>query len=200
MPARATRAIPPARLPSARLSLRSAAYADAKDLERLLEDPEVTRFLPPARRNEPGREFVRRVRQRAREGSGVTFVVRTRGGGQFLGFVAVFGIQRDVGRCEIGYAMSRAEWGRGYATEAVGAVVDWTFASLRLRRIDAQVVGGNAASAAVLRRLGFRGEGTRREAVLDRGAFVDLLEFGLLASDRPDPAPGARSRAGRRGG
>jgi len=79
-------------------------------------------------------------------------------------------------------------------------VVDWTFVSLRLRRIDAQVVGGNAASAAVLRRLGFRGEGTRREAVLDRGTFVDLLEFGLLASDRPDPAPGARSRAGRRGG
>ncbi len=57
---------------------------------------------------------------------------------------------------EIGYVLLPAYQGRGYATEAVGAIARFGFAALELRQITAVTDLANAASAAVLRRAGSR--------------------------------------------
>ncbi len=54
------------------------------------------------------------------------------------------------------WALAPAHRGRGYATEAARALVDHGFARLRLARIVATTTFDNAASAAVMRRLGMR--------------------------------------------
>ena len=55
---------------------------------------------------------------------------------------------------ELGYTLARAAWGRGYATEAAGAVLRWAFAGLRLHRMVAVADPANAASLRVLEKLG----------------------------------------------
>lgn len=65
-------------------------------------------------------------------------------------------------RLELGYWFARSSWGRGYATEAVGAVVAAHFADPAAPAITAHVHDGNIRSESVLRRIGFQAIGPRR--------------------------------------
>ncbi len=83
----------------------------------------------------------------------------------------------------VGYAFCPAVHGQGYATEAVGALVDHGFRKRRAERISACVFVGNTASRRVVEKLGFRLEGTARRAVHKRGRWLDEW---ILAITRPD--------------
>ena len=73
---------------------------------------------------------------------------------------------------ELGYALGRAYWGRGYAREACVAVVRYAFAVLGLRRLVNSVRRANEASIALMRRLGFRIE----DNLADPDAVVGILD------------------------
>ena len=59
----------------------------------------------------------------------------------------------DLG-LEIFYSLAPASWGKGYATEAAGAVLDHALGPLGLPEVLAEVDEGNTASIAVIERLG----------------------------------------------
>jgi [ribosomal protein S5]-alanine N-acetyltransferase len=86
-------------------------------------------------------------------------------------------------RAEIGFALNPEHWHHGYATEAVGRVLQYAFNTLKLHRIEADSDPRNAASIAVLQRLGFVAEGRMRERWLTHGAPQDSAIFGLLARE-----------------
>ena len=94
-----------------------------------------------------------------------------------------FEIGQDVHRrsAEIGYWLGRAVWGRGIATEALGAVTEWAFAHHDLCRIEAHVFGGNAASLRVLEKAGYACEARHRLAVTKDGATTDLVVYAVLS-------------------
>jgi RimJ/RimL family protein N-acetyltransferase len=94
-----------------------------------------------------------------------------------LGFHAFSVIEKSTGRWigrvgplhpdgwpgdEIGWTLARGAWGRGYATEAATAAIDWTFANLGWVRIIHCIAPDNAASQAVARRLGSTLQGPGR--------------------------------------
>ncbi|MCP3734587.1 GNAT family N-acetyltransferase [Sphingomonas sp. RP10(2022)] len=60
---------------------------------------------------------------------------------------------------ELGYWLTPAAWGRGYATEAGRAVIDMARHALPIARLGAWHFADNPASGAVLRKLGFRPTG-----------------------------------------
>jgi len=86
-------------------------------------------------------------------------------------------------QAEVGYSLLSQHIGKGYGTEAVGALSDWLLAESRFHKLKAQVVEGNWASRRVLEKNGFRLEGTLRENYLLRGQWVNDWLFGKLASD-----------------
>jgi [ribosomal protein S5]-alanine N-acetyltransferase len=146
----------------------------------MFHDPIVNRYLPPARRAETGEQYLARARKNLRTGTGYRFVARERTSRQFVAAVSLFDVHPEDRSAELGYALPRARWGQGYATEAVTAVLEWGFAVLGLHRVGAWVVEPNRASIAVLRRTGFRFEGRSREGAARKGGYHDLLHFGLL--------------------
>jgi RimJ/RimL family protein N-acetyltransferase len=81
---------------------------------------------------------------------------------------------------EIGYEIDPAHWGRGYATEAAGAMVRLGFEKLDLHRIRAWTVADNAASRRVLEKVGLRLEGRLRENRCFKGRWWDTALYGLL--------------------
>ena len=101
--------------------------------------------------------------------------------------VGGIGIERlaDVARftVELGYWLDPREWGRGYASEAVAAFVEWVFATFPCERIQAWVFVPNAGSQRVLEKCGFRLEGTSRRSVHKDGRFLDSHLYGRLRSD-----------------
>ena len=97
------------------------------------------------------------------------------------------GIERmsDVTRftAELGYWLGAAFWGQGYASEAVGAFVDWAFATFPLERLQAYVFAPNASSRRVLEKCGFQLEGVSRRSVFKDGRFLDSLLFARLRDE-----------------
>ena len=75
-----------------------------------------------------------------------------------IGSINFKGLPR-AGEVEIGYELARAQWNRGYGTEAVAALCERAFAR-GVIRVCAGVDEGNLASARVLRKNGFERDGT----------------------------------------
>jgi [ribosomal protein S5]-alanine N-acetyltransferase len=84
---------------------------------------------------------------------------------------------------EIGYELAPDQWGKGYATEAVGEILRFGFEELGLHRIAAWTVADNAASARVLEKAGFSLEGRLRDRESFKGQYWDVLVFGILAEE-----------------
>ena len=84
---------------------------------------------------------------------------------------------------EIGYAFAVQYHGKGYATEAIGAMVDEAFRERKAERICANVFVGNHASRRVVEKLGFVYEGTQRRCVYKRGTWLDQWTLAII---RPD--------------
>ena len=80
---------------------------------------------------------------------------------------------------EIGYWLTPAAWGRGYATEAARAVVEIARHGLGLKRLLGRHMLDNPASGAVLRKLGFSPTGRGRLPCLARGEDVDCTTLEL---------------------
>lgn len=102
--------------------------------------------------------------------------------GEILGDLAVR-LEWEGRAAEIGYTFASKHWGRGYATESAGALVDWLFEETDVTRVSAKTHPENIASAMVLERLGFLFEGhTRLSYWVDDKPSDDWL-FGLLRGD-----------------
>jgi [ribosomal protein S5]-alanine N-acetyltransferase len=89
---------------------------------------------------------------------------------------------------EFGYWIAEPFWGRGYATEAVRALVAYLFESLSPERIQAHTMGPNAASGRVLEKAGLRYEGTLRSALFHRGRFWDMRMYAVLRDEVMGPS------------
>lgn len=84
----------------------------------------------------------------------------------------------------LGYSVDAVRQGAGIGTEAVGAVVDHAFATLRLHRVMANYQPTNERSARLLRRLAFAPEGFARDYLYIAGAWRDHI---LTAKHNSDP-------------
>jgi ribosomal-protein-alanine N-acetyltransferase len=85
-----------------------------------------------------------------------------------------------VNAAKLGYAIRADRWGKGYATDATRRMIAFGFAELRLHRISAAIGPDNAASIAVVRKLGMQYEGRIRDHVFTNGAWRDSLLYAVL--------------------
>lgn len=81
---------------------------------------------------------------------------------------------------DMGYELSPAHWGCGYATEAAHAVLDFGFSELGVHRVWATTLADNAGSARVLEKLGMRLEGRLRDKERFKGRYWDALLYAIL--------------------
>jgi [ribosomal protein S5]-alanine N-acetyltransferase len=95
-----------------------------------------------------------------------------------IGFVRI-GFGRDRSG-ELGYAIRREDWGKGYATEAARLMLDFGFDMLHLHRIQAACGPDNRPSQRLLARLGFTPEGRIRDHVFTNGAWRDSLLYSII--------------------
>jgi RimJ/RimL family protein N-acetyltransferase len=93
---------------------------------------------------------------------------------------------------ELGYWVRTDHAGQGVATEAGASLLDFGFEDLGLHRLELRAGTGNRASQRVAEKLGFRREGTLRQASLGAEAAYDAALYGLLASDPRPKAEGQR--------
>jgi [ribosomal protein S5]-alanine N-acetyltransferase len=167
---------------SDRLILEPVSGRNARDLWRILGAPDLRRYqdIPRLR----AEEFERQVRARPR-------ILEARITGRFewllqrgdppesIGWVSLRVNERAPEVGEIGYSLVEGARGLGYATEALGAIVDEAFTVSELGELQACCVPDNVPSRAVLQRAGFQEVRLLRGGAMIRGRHVDVMLYSV---------------------
>ncbi len=176
-------------LHTARLTLRGFDRADADPLYRLQSDVNAMKYWdssPWTDRVMIDRFFTSGDKM-VKQGTGLRLAIDRRDGGGFVGWVTFNSWNPEFRSASLGFSLLPETWGKGCATEAGVAVLDWAFATFDLNRVQAEADTRNLASRRVLEKLGFRLEGTLRQDCVVDGVVSDSWVFGLLRSDRHEP-------------
>jgi RimJ/RimL family protein N-acetyltransferase len=179
-------------LETERLTLRPLIEQDVEAMTIYRGDPEVCRYLPFTPQTADD------IRQRMGHMFGSTSLEGERGGipvglfrrddGALLGDLVLFHLDRTNGNVEIGWVIRPDVSGRGYATEAVRALIDAAFRRLGVRRVVARIDAENDASARLAERVGMRLEARLVENEWYNGRWGDELDYAILAREWPPAA------------
>jgi RimJ/RimL family protein N-acetyltransferase len=164
---------------------------DAAELFAVFSDAEVVRYWSstPWTEMEQAHQFIADAEQGLLSGSALRLGIQIAASGQLAGQIALHHFDSENRRCEVGYALARQHWRKGYLSEALSAMLEHGFTDLQLNRVEADIDPRNAASSKPLERLGFRQEGLLRERWIVGGEICDTAFYGLLKSDWERPAP-----------
>jgi len=175
------------RLVTPRLVVRPPRTSDVAEIRRLLranrEHLQPWNPAPP-----PGEDptsitevskAILRQRRDWKHGSGFVFMVAEREDpARFVGKIALNGVMRGaMWGAYLGYWMAADCQGKGLATEAIGAVLDFAFGPAGLHRVQAAIMPHNPRSLRVIEKLGFRKEGYAVRYLQIAGKWEDHLLF-----------------------
>ena len=169
-------------LETARLILRAPRLGDAKVIAALANDRHIaenTARIPHPYKLTDAKDWIGGANTNCNEKQ----YVITLADGTLIG---ACGIELRDDAPALGYWLGQAFWRKGYATEAVRALIDHAFGPLGLTRLQARARVSNPASRRVLEKCGFQWTGVSliRIRALASSAPVDCfrLDRGLWAS------------------
>jgi RimJ/RimL family protein N-acetyltransferase len=174
------------RLTSKRLILRRFRADDIAAFVRYRADPAIARFQSWENFSAAdGQVFFASMRHQHPDtpGEWFQFAIELTATGAMVGDCALHALAHEPCEVEIGFTLAPEFQGRGYATEAVACLLDYAFGSLGKARAIALTDARNAASIAVLERLGFTRDPTPREPVLFKGEPCDEYLYGARRED-----------------
>jgi RimJ/RimL family protein N-acetyltransferase len=157
-----------------RLRLRPMEPGDLDEFAALHADPEVTEFVRPLDRRAAKERLEQDEREWRQRGHGLLAILDRRDD-TFLGRCGLR-YWPQFGETELGWVLRRSAWGRGYATEAASACVEWGFSEFDLPYLTSMIAPANVRSIGVAERLGMA---PRRNDVL---LGEPVVVYGL---DRP---------------
>jgi RimJ/RimL family protein N-acetyltransferase len=172
-------------LETGRLLLRRLREPDLAAFLAYRNDPEVARYQDWEGYTEAEARGIIQVMGRDEPfvpGEWSQVAVELRETGELVGDLG-FRITEDGKQGEVGYTLAREHWRKGYATEAVSRLLDHAFGVLGLHRVYAIVDQENAASAAVLERIGLRREGAFVENVWFKGRWSSEFLYATLRKE-----------------
>ena len=184
------------RIETKRLLLRPFDQGDAWAMfHHWVNDPAVTHFLTwePHGRIEVTRELLLHWENRSRRPDYYNWAIVPYMNDAVQGQTAMLLPDDPVGGISVvqyseedqvgvvGYCLSKAFWGQGIMTEALGAVIHFLFHEVGFHRIEAQHDTNNPASGKVMLNCGMQREGVLRKAKFcPRRGFYDVAIYGIL--------------------
>jgi len=184
-------------LEGARIVMRMPVQGDYREWailrgeSRGFLEPWEPRWAPDELGHAAWRQRLGRYREDYDRGSAIAFFIYEKASGQLLGGITLGNIRYGVAQSgHIGYWIGQRFAGKGFMLDALILLADHAFDTLRLHRIEAACIPGNARSIRVLEKAGFRREGLLRSFLKINGVWEDHFLYALIAGDRG--AAGAR--------
>ncbi len=172
---------------TSRLQLRDLSVADLEAVHLLNSLPETDRYNTLGIPEDTGvtKALLDTWLQAAEQSPRSSYIlaVEEKASGQFIGMAAlVLGKPKRLS-AETWYKLHVDYWHKGYATEAVKALLDLGFRQLNLHRIEAGCAVGNTGSARVMEKAGMVREGCRRKALPLIDGWSDAYDYAILEED-----------------
>ncbi|MCP3032526.1 GNAT family N-acetyltransferase [Halobacillus sp. A1] len=171
---------------TSRLYIRSMTPADSSSLFPIWSDPDISKYMniQSFTNERQVKDMIIYMNQLEKANYAIRYAIVELESSRIIGSCGYSSLDYVNAATEIGYDLAKASWGRGYATEAVSALLYQAFTTLALNRVEAKVEPQNMNSIKVLQRLNFIFEGTLRQSQKSRDRFIDLNIYSRLRSDR----------------
>ncbi len=168
-----------------RLILREVETTDSKDMFSYLSDTDVVKHmgLEPCQTEKEVLDEIEWYQTIYNDGTGMRWGITLKDVGKVIGSCGFLNFHPTHYRTEIGYELGQEYWGKGIASEALEAVVQYGFHHLQLERIEALIEPTNTASLKLLERKNFQKEGLLRHYEYTCGKFDDLYMYSILKGD-----------------
>ena len=170
------------RIITQRLRLREFESGDWPAVLAYQSDPRYLRFYPwEDRIEQDAREFVEAflVLQKEQPRLNFQLVVEIKGEGKLIGNCGIRIDEPGGDVANIGYEIDPEYWGHGYATEAASTMVNFGFLRLKMRRIWAECLAENQASARVLEKTGMKLSVFKPKQAFIKGGWYDQLVYAI---------------------
>ena len=173
------------RLETPRLLLRPLVMHDAQDIYDYSRDPEVARYvLWSAHRSvSESRAYLRYILRQYREGAPSSWGIVLKATGRVTGTIGYMAYNEENSTVEVGYSLARSLWNQGLMTEALQAVLAFSFERMQIHRVEAQHNAANPASGRVMSKCGMHYEGRLRGRVYNKGRYVDVDLYAIVREE-----------------
>ncbi len=178
-------------LTSERLLLREFSLADIPAVFDIFSRPEVVKWVEVKlfEKMDQAELLVKNRMRLFQERLGCRWAIALREKPQqVIGSCGFFHLRKGTHTWEIGYDLHPAYWGQGLMSEALRAMIQFSFSvqnPLPIHRMEALVAPGNTASIRLLDKFGFERECLRREFGLWNGHYQDVFLYALLNPNKP---------------
>ena len=168
-----------------RLILRGINENDVEGIYKVFSDPKVAKYdwFRPIESKDDAIKFIKRYKEEFETGEEITWGLELKDTKELIGICCLGNFDSGARRAEIGYDLVQDKWNKGYATEAVDAIVKFGINQMNLNRIEAFITPGNDASVKVLEKLNFTKEGIVRERDLIKGKLEDGILMSIIQKD-----------------
>lgn len=160
-------------------------WAALRGESRAFLEPWEPRWSPDELDRNAWRHRIHRYRDDYAQGTAMAFFIFEKTG-KLAGGITLGNIRHGVTQSgHVGYWIGERHAGRGLMTDAVKVLCRFGFDTLRLHRIEAACIPGNARSIRVLEKAGFEREGLLRSYLRINGFWQDHYLYARIADDRP---------------
>lgn len=171
-------------LSGGQVTLRELHVADAPTLFAMLSTEEVARFIsPPPTTIEGFERFIEWTIRERESGNYVCYGVVPEGMTAAVGLFQVRALEFGFALAEWGFALGSGFWGSGMFVDAARLVLDFTFDTLRVHRLEARASVVNGRGNGALRKIGAVQEGVLRRSFLRNGGYQDQVLWSILADE-----------------
>ena len=171
---------------TSRLWLRPYRQEDCEAVFKVLQFKvisDMTQRIPHPCTMEYVEHWMQWIQSGREAGNSCEFGLFAKDGGAYIGNCGLSEIYRRNHQASVVFFIHPAQWGRGYATEALCAVVAFAFKQLQLERIKGRCFSDNPASRRVMEKSGFTLEGVARHDIYKNGKFKDVDCLSILRGD-----------------
>ena len=172
-------------LETKRLILRRINIHDAKDIFEYSKDKEVARHVLWSAQKDisEAKDYCRFMAKRYRNDQPSSWGIIDKATNRLVGTIGYMDYNEDNATVEVGYSLARWLWNGGYMTEALTRVIEYTFESMDVNRIEAQHELENPSSGRVMEKCGMRKEGELRQRLYNKGRYVDVALYAIIKED-----------------
>jgi len=164
-------------LTTKRLTIRPFVDSDLDDVFEMRRDPEIMRFIrEPQVKPDETKRWIEMISSKW-EDSGIGFCALVDNeNGRFAGWCGLWNL-KETDEIEVGYAIHKDCWGKGFATEAAQRVLKYAFEDLDLERVVAVAFPENLGSIKVMQKLGMTCVG------IGRFYNQDLMQYAITSRE-----------------
>ncbi len=155
-------------LATKRLQLTPLSHSDFDAVKELHTDERLLEFVPrnKAKSDQEITAFIDKIISGINERKWISWKIQKKGSDQLIGTICLWLFDQDFSRCDIGYELIHAHWGKGYIAEAAKPVLQYGFETLELDAIQAYVHEENIRSINVLKREGYQLIGQKKKELI----------------------------------